>query len=54
MKDYERFFEQGSLIHTDLKYDQGHGFLDVEDLYQAFKERMIEELNLQKEETSVK
>ena len=53
-KDYKRFFEQTDLITTEPKYDEGVSYLDVEDLYQAFKERMIEELNLQKEEMRVK
>lgn len=61
MSDYERFFRDVDIITTEPRYEKGPSYLAVEDLYQAFKERMIDEfnqsfkeLNLQKEETSVK
>lgn len=51
-KDYERFFENAESIVTESNYSSDSHYLDVEDLYRAFKARMIDELKLNKLDNS--
>jgi len=53
VKDYERFFERTGELHSENSHSDSMDYVSIEDIYQAFKERFIDETNGMEKATSL-